>query len=131
MRSSWSMLRNATSNGFHRSIYMMRLASKEKRVIEEFKKRIHEKYPEEQIRLTLFGSRVHGEATRESDMDLLVVIQSEDWRLGDRIREIGYQLELKHGLVLSIQVMSRKHIEQLKAIGSQFLKEVEREGIMV
>ena len=109
----------------------MRLASKEKRVIEEFKKRIHEKYPEEQIRLTLFGSKARGEATRESDMDLLVVIQSEDWRLGDRIREIGYQLELKHGLVLSIQVMSRKHIEQLKAIGSQFLKEVEREGIMV
>ncbi len=110
---------------------MMNLTSKEKQVIEEFKKKIQEKYPEEQAHLTLFGSKARGEAARESDMDLLVVIRSEDWRLGDRIREIGYQLELNHGIVLFIQVMSRRHIEQLKAIGSQFLQEVEREGIMV
>lgn len=109
----------------------MRLTSKEKQIIEEFKKKIQERYPEEQAHLTLFGSRARGQAKKESDMDLLVVIRSEDWRLGDRIREIGYQLELEHGIVLSIQVVSRKHLEQLKAIGSQFLQEVEREGIMV
>ena len=110
---------------------MTRLTAKEKRVIEEFKKKIQEQYPEEQVYLTLFGSRARGEAEKESDMDILVVIRSEDWKLGDRIRELGYQLELRHGIVLSIQVMSRRHVEQLKAIGSQFLQEVEREGIVV
>jgi len=110
---------------------MPRLAAKEKKVLEEFKRKIQENFPEEQVYLTLFGSRARGEAVKESDMDILVVIRSEDWKLGDRIRELGYQLEIKQGIVLSIQVMSRKHVEQLKAIGSQFLQEVEREGIVV
>jgi predicted nucleotidyltransferase len=110
---------------------MPRLAAKERRVLEEFKKKIQENYPEEQVYLTLFGSRARGEAAKESDMDILVVIRSEDWKLGDRIRELGYDLELRQGIVLSIQVMSQRHVEQLKEIGSQFLHEVEREGIVV
>src|SRR3989338_1307514 len=34
----------------------MRLAAKERRVVEEFKKKLEEEYPEELLRLTLFGS---------------------------------------------------------------------------
>src|SRR3989304_4468839 len=110
---------------------MGKVSAKEKRIIEEFKRKIQEKYPEEQIYVTRFGSRARGEAAKESDMDILVVIRSEDWKLGDRIRELGYQLEVQHDMVLSIQVMSQRHVERLKAIGSQFLQEVEREGIVV
>jgi len=109
----------------------MRLAAKERRVVEEFKKKLEEEYPEELLRLTLFGSRARGDATKESDMDILVVIRSENWRLGDRIRELGYHLELKYGTVLSIQVISQKHFKKLKVIRSQFIEEVEREGIPV
>jgi len=34
-------------------------------------------------------------------------------------------------MVLSIQVISQQHLEHLKAIQSQFLEGVEREGIVV
>jgi len=40
-------------------------------------------------------------------------------------------LEIEHGIVLSIQVMSLGHYETLRACGSQFFRAVEREGIMV
>lgn len=109
----------------------MKLTVKEKRIVEAFKKRVEERYPGELVRVTLFGSKARGDAGKESDIDLLVVIRSEDWKLGDRIRELGYLLELEHGLILSIQVMSEQHLKQLKAIHSQFLEEVEREGIVV
>lgn len=109
----------------------MRLTSKEKRVIEEFKRRINERYPGELVRLTVFGSKARGDASLESDIDLLAVIRSEDWRLGDQIRQLGYSLEVEHGLVLSIQVISQRHFEQLKTIQSQFLEAVEQEGIVV
>ncbi|MBI5379705.1 MAG: nucleotidyltransferase domain-containing protein [Nitrospirae bacterium] len=109
----------------------MRLSGKTKKIVEEFKRKIESAFPGELISLTLFGSRVRGGATRESDLDLLVVIRSRDWRVGDRIRELGYLLELEHGIVLSIQVLSQRYVGQLKGMRSQFLEEVEREGIVV
>lgn len=78
----------------------------EKPILEEFKRRIEQRFPGELIRLVLFGSKARGDATPESDLDVLAVVRSEDWRRGDEIRDIGYELEITHGVVLSIQVMS-------------------------
>ena len=109
----------------------MELNIQEKHIVEEFKRQVEQRFPGELIRVVLFGSKVRGDATRESDIDVLVVIHSEGWRLGDEIRSLGYALELEHGVVLSIQVMSQRHYEELRLFGSQFFKAVEREGVSV
>lgn len=109
----------------------MELSVSEKHIVEEFKRQAEQRFPGELIRVVLFGSKVRGDATRESDVDVLVVIHSEGWRLGDEIRSLGYALELEHGVVLSIQVMSERHYEELRLFGSQFFKAVEREGVSV
>ena len=109
----------------------MELSIQEKHIVEEFKRQVEQRFPGELIRVVLFGSKVRGDATRESDIDVLVVIHSEGWRLGDEIRSLGYALELEHGVVLSIQVMSERHYEELRLFGSQFFKAVEREGVSV
>lgn len=103
----------------------------ERPIIEEFKRRVEARFPGELVRLVIFGSKVRGEATAESDVDLLAVIQSENWRLGDEIRGVGYALELEHGVVLSIQVISRNHYERLRANGTQFFHVLERDGVVV
>jgi predicted nucleotidyltransferase len=110
---------------------MVELSVSEKHIVEEFKRQVEQRFPGELIRVVLFGSKVRGDATRESDVDVLVVIHSEGWRLGDEIRSLGYALELEHGVVLSIQVMSERHYEELRLFGSQFFKAVEREGVSV
>ncbi len=104
---------------------------REQPIIEEFKRRVEQRFPGELIRLVLFGSKARGDATPESDVDLLVVIRSENWRLGDEIRGVGYALELEHGVVLSIQVISRDHYERLRASGTQFFQVLEQEGVIV
>lgn len=109
----------------------MELSVSEKHIVEEFKRQVEQRFPGELIRVVLFGSKARGDATRESDVDVLVVIHSEGWRLGDEIRSLGYALELEHGVVLSIQVMSERHYEELRLFGSQFFKAVEREGVSV
>ncbi len=103
----------------------------EQPIIEEFKRRVEQRFPRELVRLVLFGSKARGEATPESDVDLLAVIQSDNWRLGDEIRSVGYALELEHGVVLSIQVISRNHYERLRASGTQFFHVLEQEGVVV
>ena len=103
----------------------------EQPIIEEFKRRVEARFPGELIRLVIFGSKVRGEATPESDVDLLAVIQSENWRLWDEIRGVGYALELEHEVVLSIQVISRNHYERLRTNGTQFFHVLEQEGVVV
>jgi uncharacterized protein len=103
----------------------------EQPIIEEFKRRVEARFPGELVRMVIFGSKVRREATPESDVDLLVVMQSENWRLGDEIRGVGYALELEHGVVLSIQVISQNHYERLRANGTQFFHVLEQEGVVV
>lgn len=100
-------------------------------IIEEFKRRIEQRFPGELVRLIVFGSQARGDATAESDIDVLVVIKSENWRLGDEIRAVGYHLELEHGVVLSIQVISSDHYERIRANETQFFQVLEREGVIV
>jgi predicted nucleotidyltransferase len=103
----------------------------EKPILEEFKWRVEQRFPGEIVRLVLFGSKARGDASVESDFDVLVVIRSEDWKLGDEIRDIGYELEIAHGVVLSIQVMGQHQYEELKGRGSTFVANVEQEGLAV
>ena len=100
----------------------MELSVWEKHIVEEFKRQVEQRFPGELIRVVLFGSKVRGDATRESDVDVLVVIHSEGWRLGDEIRSLGYALELEHGVVLSIQVMSERHYGSFDCSGRSFLR---------
>jgi predicted nucleotidyltransferase len=101
----------------------------EKPILDEFKRRVEQRFPGEVVRLVLFGSKARGDASDESDLDVLAVVRSDDWKLGDEIRDIGYELEIAHGVVMSIQVMGQRQYQELKARGSTFLENVEREGL--
>jgi len=103
----------------------------EKPILEEFKRRVEQRFPGEIVRLVLFGSKARGDASVESDIDVLVVVRSEDWKLADEIRDIGYELEIAHGVVLSIQVMGQRQYQELKGRGSTFVANVEQEGLAV
>ena len=103
----------------------------EQPILQEFKRRVEQRYPGEIVRLVLFGSQARGDAAVESDIDVLAIVRSEDWKLGDEIRDIGYELEIAHGVVLSIQVMGQRQYQELKGRGSTFVANVEQEGFAV
>lgn len=103
----------------------------EQPILQEFKRRVEQRFPGELVRVVLFGSKARGDSSVESDIDVLTVVRSEDWKLGDEIRDIGYELEIAHGVVLSIQVMGQRQYQELKARGSTFLEQVEQEGVAV
>ena len=101
-----------------------------KQIVEEFKERLKVLYRERFIELIIYGSCARGDATDNSDIDLLVVLRGEVLpgqeidRMIDEITEIN----LKYGVLLSVHPVSEKDYETLN---SPLLINVRREGVRV
>ena len=107
------------------------LSDNEKLILNSFKNEVYNKYPDEIIKIILFGSKARGDARDNSDIDILVIINSDDWQLKDLIREIGYKLDESIGYTFSIQVISEEHYNYLHKNNFQFIQNVEEDGILV
>ena len=78
-------------------------------------------------KVVLFGSRARGDATPESDLDLLVVLdQTEDhWREHDRMDDVLWRHTLESGIVVSAIPFGES---ELSATHAPALKRAQIEG---
>jgi predicted nucleotidyltransferase len=83
-------------------------ASSRQRALTEFVKRIRHDLSGNVVDLRLFGSEARGDATPESDIDVLVVVQPEDERvaLDDRVIDIAFDVNLEFGVYISPRVVT-------------------------
>jgi predicted nucleotidyltransferase len=109
----------------------MKTNTDEDRILREFREKIELRFPGQIERVLLFGSMARGDATAESDIDVLVIVTFDDWKKTDEIRAIGYSLDLDIGSRLSIQVLPSSHVDYLRRNGYQFIQNVERDCVAV
>lgn len=79
--------------------------------------------------LKLFGSKATGTSVAESDIDVLVVVDTDDWRLHDEIVDLAFQPNLRHGVYISPCVVPGHVLENPVWRAATFLQNLEREGI--
>lgn len=84
---------------------------------------------EEDLEVILFGSQARGEATKESDIDVLVIVQKLDKRTLNLILEIAWEVGFEAGKVISVIPATFEEMKKLHA--SPFFQIVKREGIQV
>jgi len=81
------------------------------------------------IQVILFGSQARGDATKESDIDLLVILPMIDARTTRLASRIGWEVGFDAGRVISIIPDTR---EQMKRFGFlPFYRAIKTEGIAV
>ena len=107
------------------------LSSQEERIVQTFTTHVRERFSDEVRDVRLFGSKARGDHHAESDIDILVIVGSEDWRLHDEIRQIGYELDEEIDYRLSIQVISEARFERARERHFQFATSVLEEGFRV
>jgi predicted nucleotidyltransferase len=78
----------------------------------------------------LYGSQVHGTATEDSDVDLLVVVDDslDPWRVRSSLDDLLFDILLETGELVSVVVVPQSYY---KEYASPFLVNVRREGIPV
>ncbi|MBI4527369.1 MAG: nucleotidyltransferase domain-containing protein [Deltaproteobacteria bacterium] len=81
------------------------------------------------VELKLFGSKARGEGSRDSDIDVAVVVRRRNAGAWDRIMDIAFDVNLKWGVYISPRVLESRSLKDPKWRVTGFVKNLQREGI--
>ena len=111
------------------------LSEAERRIVNEFARRVRARFGDRLARVTLFGSRARGDVTAESDIDVLVLLRAtiaEETRATREVWEIVEEvLRLAPGVFVPLApiVLAEERFLELKSLERAFALDVEAEGI--
>ena len=108
---------------------MKGLTQQDIRALRLFKQRLVEQFPNTVASLQLFGSKARGEASKFSDVDVLVVLDQGSWRDRRAVHVIAHKVFLETDVDLSPVIMSSQGAARLRQLGSPLLSNIEREGL--
>jgi predicted nucleotidyltransferase len=86
------------------------LSHHEQRVLSDLRQQIARRLPELRVHITVFGSRARGDAEVDSDMDVLLAVETDRLAFPDkqRLRQIASEISLASGIILSLLVVDRQ-----------------------
>jgi predicted nucleotidyltransferase len=105
------------------------MQEKDIRVVEKFKQLVSQKVSVLEMRV--FGSRARGNATGESDLDVLVIVDRLDRAIEKYISECAWEVGFHEDVVVMPVVVSIDAVKNSPLSESVFIKNVYREGVTV
>ena len=79
--------------------------------------------------LRVFGSTARGEARRDSDIDVFVLVREETWPIEDKILRLGARVSLDYDVLFNLYVIGQERWQFMKENGYPLAQNIEREGI--
>jgi predicted nucleotidyltransferase len=79
----------------------------------------------------VFGSRARGERDPESDLDILVLVESLDFSIRETVSRCAWEVGFEAGVIIQTVVMTRDQAEKGPEQSSLLLLAVREEGVPV
>lgn len=99
------------------------------KIIEKFKALVSMRVKVHEVRV--FGSRARGDATEESDLDVLVVVDYLDHSIEKYISDCAWESGFSENIIIMPITISIDTLKNSPIRKSSFIKNVYREGITV
>lgn len=107
------------------------LSAQEKSILKQFKTSLKQTLGGRLVELKLFGSKARGDDQPDSDIDVLVIVTTDDWRICDTVYNVATDLSLETDIYISAKVISKNRFDQLRKDGTPFLRNVSKDAISV
>ena len=102
-------------------------------IVSQLRESMSHIFPQEHFDVILFGSYARGEASDESDIDVMFLVDSSRQMIAERHWQIGEaaaEVLLSHGIVVSPIVENRAYYRE-NADLLPFFKNIQREGVLL
>jgi uncharacterized protein len=105
------------------------LTENEQAAIDSFTRALQEGYAKKIARISLFGSKARGDASPESDIDVLVVLKENSPYTRQGIRRLAARISLEFDVLISVRALDRDTWEPIERYRFPFYQEIETDGI--
>jgi predicted nucleotidyltransferase len=109
------------------------MKEKDKELVAEFKRRIPLDLARHMRKLIVFGSRVKEEATEDSDLDIIVLVDERAPEIEKNLEDIAYQVMWDYDFrpIISLKVFAESQFYNAINKGYSFYRNIEKEGVSV
>jgi len=105
----------------------MNLRANEKKALGRLKNILQEQG--DFVDLWIFGSKAKGSSTKESDIDVMIVVRENGQALQSMVDDVVFDLNLQHDCLISAIVLSQEEIEHGPMSESPFYKAAIHDGV--
>lgn len=81
------------------------LTHEERQAVEAFVTALRQQYPGRVQDVILFGSKARGDSHPDSDIDILVLVDDDDWRFSHAISRLAARISLNYDVLLGPRVI--------------------------
>ncbi len=101
----------------------------ERRAVKEFVKKLKNELGDNLLNIRLFGSKARHDFTRDSDIDILLILAEKNSEYIDKIVDILVDIQLEYDANISPVIYTEYEYGRNREMGTLFVKNVEKEGV--
>ena len=109
----------------------MSLNKQEEKVVRKFAEKIKESLEDNIVFLELFGSKVRGDFSSDSDIDILLVVKKKTPEVRETIFNILFDIDPYYKFKVSPVIYSEFEYQRNKELQSTFVETISKEGVML
>ncbi len=109
----------------------LKLSPKEKKAVREFITTVRSAHGDKIQRAALFGSKVRGDWTKYSDIDILLIVNDDKWKFRQPLSVIISDIALKYDVKLDARVISAARWQYMANIKAGLYQNISRDAVPI
>jgi uncharacterized protein len=107
----------------------LKLSPKEWEAVQKLLTRLQAAYGKQIRQAMLFGSKTRGNASSDSDIDILLLVEKETWVLKDEISGLAADINLEADLQIDVRVIGLERWQHMARIQAGLYRTISRDAI--